>query len=587
MSKLGFPIVVLGVVLLLAISCGGGAEPAPVSTVAPTATSAPTTVVATPTPTATPIPAVKEVRGGVLKLSQSYPPTHFDCAQEFLASCRAVWGYMSDGLVGMDTRPGKAKVDEAVLDASFGLAESWELSDGGKTYVFHLRPGMKWQNIAPMNGREFVADDVVWNLQRRKGPRAGWQLIGHFDSMTSVKAIDKYTVEIKLEAPLAPFVTYLAWVGNFMNPKEAALLEDPSTEWGSHKRKESAIGVGPYVLKEFVRDGHMIWERHPDYWNPKYPFLDRIDRPIIIDGQTRIAAFKTKQLDIMDYTNVQAAQSRALVKELTPLGALTSGVAQSVGWHWLAPNSAVKPFDDKRVRQAFRLIMDRRDFNLTEYQGTGELWKPLPNGFGHWSHPQPEKLFGWEVDDATVAANRAKAKELLAAAGLTGPQKFEFMINARYKANQNQLQVYQQQFRTLGIELVMKIVETAVWFERVGTHDFVLSAGTSSVGGAGVDPDEYLSNWWLIGAGRNYGNWGDELSDKMIRAARFESNTKKREALLWEWQEYVAEQAWAWPQVGSESTPQLFWPWVKDYQAHSLQQNDYTFRHTWIDPKLR
>jgi ABC-type transport system substrate-binding protein len=230
-------------------------------------------------------------------------------------------------------------------------------------------------------------------------------------------------------------------------------------------------------------------------------------------------------------------------------------------------------------------MIDRREINQAMFQGHGVLWTPISPGFGTWAYQEPEKLFGWEVDDATVASNRELARQLWKdVPGYTSPVTFNALTNTKYTNVLNFMQVVQQQLAAFDIILELEMVETAVWFERMGSHDFTITSGTSSVGGAGIDPDEYLSNWWQIGASRNYGNWGSDELDALILAQRFEPDEERRREILWELQELIAEQAWAIAMPNQEGTPWLYWgDTLKDWQRHQAMRDMYGYRFAWLD----
>ncbi|MBI4233878.1 MAG: ABC transporter substrate-binding protein [Chloroflexi bacterium] len=606
----------VALVLLVAIACRAqeaapakapaattGAPAAPAAPAAQAPTPAPAApapaVVATPTPIATPAgvvvrrepaasPQEQIVRGGTVYFPWSYEPPHFDVDQLLWAAARATWSLVSDPLVAWDLRPSVANANEVVIDEKLGLAERWEMSKDGLTYTFYIRKGVKWHNLGEMKGREFTADDVVWNIQR-KMPRSGWQRPPHYASVDSARAVDKYTVEVKMKAPLAPFIAYQGTGYNHMMPKEQAFALGNVDGFGDLRSKEGVIGVGPFILKRYERGAELVFVRNPEYWNKELPYVDQLVMPIIEDVSTRIAAFRARKLDIVDPRFLTRAQAEA-VKGSNPEATL--GVNVPSGWWWWGPNASVKPFNDKRVRQAFQLAVDRRKINDSNFKGKGFLVTPLAQGFGRFAYPKPEALFGWEANDATVAKNKERAKQLLLDAGIAPGAKFTLLVNASYRESHEWSPILKEELRAYGIDLELKVVDTAVWLTAGGRGDFVLITGTSTAGGAGVDPDEYLSDWMWSQGSRNYGVWGGKASkefDAMIEKQRTLLDEKERITLIHKMQEIMADESWVWPLV-MDNNFYLVHPWVKGYQAHSLgggTPNSVVLRYAWIDPKLR
>ena len=144
------------------------------------------------------------------------------------------------------------------------LAESWEFSEPS-TYVVHLRKGIHWQDIPPVNGREFTSDDVAYHYHRMYGLGHGFTLRGpgahyQFTPLQSVTAIDKYTVAFKWNVPNQEMIRdAMQAVGSLasLEPHEAV------EKWGNLDDWHSAIGTGPFILKDFVPGSSATWSEIP------------------------------------------------------------------------------------------------------------------------------------------------------------------------------------------------------------------------------------------------------------------------------------------------------------------------------------
>jgi len=195
------------------------------------------------------------------------------------------------------------------------LAESWELPDD-QTIIYHLRHGIRYQNRAPANGRELTADDVVWNIHMQFNYPGVWQTIAYppttpaavTDRMlpgdprrpTSVKALDKYTVQVKV--PAASQAIMLLEIGDnlYTNPPECWTTGKGWTDW------RDVVGSGPFILTDYVPSSLIVYTKHPNYFENdplhpenRLPYIDTLRLLIIPDASTQLAAFRTGRIDMM------------------------------------------------------------------------------------------------------------------------------------------------------------------------------------------------------------------------------------------------------------------------------------------------
>src|SRR5499426_3478154 len=168
------------------------------------------------------------------------------------------------------------------------LAESWQGSPDFRVWTFKLRQGVKWQNIAPLNGRELVAADIKYCYEAYA--KEGVQSFT-FREIEGIETPDKYTVRIHLKTPNVMFPQNLAEVVAVIFPREV-LEEDGDL-------KKRMIGTGPFTLKEHTRKVKAVLARNPDYWDKGRPYIDEYQILSTPDAATRTAAFRTGQSDFM------------------------------------------------------------------------------------------------------------------------------------------------------------------------------------------------------------------------------------------------------------------------------------------------
>jgi peptide/nickel transport system substrate-binding protein len=164
------------------------------------------------------------------------------------------------------------------------LAESWT-QPNETTYVFKLRRGVRWHPKPPVNGRELTSADVKFTLERFltvKGNPSAYML----RSIDRVETPDPYTVRIALREPNAWFLEMLA------NPMSAAIVAREAVDkWGDLKKPESVIGTGPWMLESHRPNIGLTFVRHPQYFQPGLPYIDRVEMVVDEDNASRMSAF--------------------------------------------------------------------------------------------------------------------------------------------------------------------------------------------------------------------------------------------------------------------------------------------------------
>ncbi len=361
--------------------------------------------------------------------------------------------------------------NDALVHLEPELAESWKISDDLKTYTFSLRKGVKWHNVAPVNGREFVADDVVFSLNRYKEKDAVASF--SYAQIDSIEAPDKYTVIVKISSPNAYLLPELFGNLEYIVPKE--LVAE-----GNGFLSTKAIGTGPYILQKFQYRQGSEHVRNPDYWGTdskgrKLPYIDTIRVPFITDVSTNIAAFRSGQVDTtIGVNNDQAIQlAKSMKLTLTTAGSL--GAQQGLGF-----NTRKAPWDNVNVRRAFNMLLDKQK------QGD-QAW-----GVGRW---YPSVPLPWEfVSDKPLTTedfgpyykyNPTEAKKLLIAAGFPdGKVKVASPLpiasNPSFLAN---IQTAQAQWKAEGIEFDLELMDFArynsFWFQR-NYGDIMMNHGPNS-----------------------------------------------------------------------------------------------------------
>src|SRR3989441_406092 len=235
------------------------------------------------------------------------------------------------------------------------LAESWTVSKDGRVYTLKLRRGVKFHD-----GSEMTSKDVKASYDKIIFPPAGVasDRKGEYLDVEVVQAPDPYTVVFRLKWPSGSFPMSLASPWNWIY-KADILSKD--MRW----YETNVMGTGPFVFVEHVKGSHWVGKRNPNYWDKGKPYLDGYRAIFIKDSAAQVSAVRGERAHIQ-FRGFSPAERDNLVAALGPKIAV-----QESPWDCallVAMNHEKKPFDDKRVRRALTLALDR-------YQGSQALSK--------------------------------------------------------------------------------------------------------------------------------------------------------------------------------------------------------------------
>ena len=228
------------------------------------------------------------------------------------------------------------------------LAEAME-SDDGRVWTMRLRDGVKFSD-----GTDFDAEAVIFNVERQLDPDNLFTGLSTIETIESMRAVDRLTVEFTLSEPSGSFPLAFASLSGFIG-SPTALREDPEGF------ASAPVGAGPFLLEEWVRDSHVTFVRNPGFWEDGRPYLDEIRLQITPDPPTRDQAFEAGQLDIAAVEEILSA---------TP--AVIEAVRGASGGAIVVPNHTVAPGNDIRVREALNLAFDPSATNAALLHGAWE-----------------------------------------------------------------------------------------------------------------------------------------------------------------------------------------------------------------------
>ena len=503
-------------VSLLLAACAPAATPAP----APADTAVP----AAPADTAVPVPAVVDtpaqpapIPGGVLRWSLE-GINELPALDPPLAGASQSVGVISlvfEGLVRLDSN----------LNVQPAGAESWDIKDGGKTFIFHIRKGLKFANGDPV-----TADDFAYSLNRAFSPdfangNAGYYLsniVGSTDvteakakTVAGVKVIDPQTLEIDLQIPSVYFLYQLTFPASFVVSKKA--VEANPTGW-----TDTAFGTGAFMVKEWKHNESVTLVPNPNYWLGK-PQLQEIDLPFIQDPATALKLYQTGELDIMGTYNFPTDQISA-VSSNPEFKQVNQFFVAYIGF-----NNAKPPFNDVRVRQAFAKAVDK----------TTLINKVLEAAVVQADTIIPPGMPGFNQAATKIQAfNTDEAKKLLADAGFADGKGFPKVALSINNQDPNYARIaaaLQQMWKeTLGVNVDINTEELAKFNDDLtATANKPTDAAAFnfyiSVWGADYpDPQNFVSQQLRTGVGNNNGHYSNAEFDKAVDQADVEVDQAKR-----------------------------------------------------------
>jgi len=404
-------------------------------------------------------------------------------------------------------------------DTSIGpmLADSWAVSNDGKTYTFRLRQGVKFHNGATM-----TADDVIWSLKRWLDPATQWRCLSEFSAtgiarIEKIEAPDPQTVAITLDQPSALFLPTVA------RPDcgQTAIIHRDSV--GADGKWIAPIGTGPFKLAEWKRgqyvdvlrfDGYVSRsEPRNGYTGAKDAKVDRVRFNVIPDSSAAKAGLLSGSLDVimsLSIPDLEELKSRPEVQlSITPALGLTGILFQT-------KDPLLK---DVRIRRAIALSIDTAQIVDAVMMGTARPNNSaLPLGSPFYS----------EAQSHGYAQNIAEAKKLLLEAGYRG-QPVKMITNKRYSFVFDSSVLVQAMAQTVGINIELEVMDWAAQLDRYNRGDYQSMAFTYS---ARLDPS--LSFEMLTGpkATQPRKVWDNPEAQDMLRQSMMIDDPAKRQALF-------------------------------------------------------
>lgn len=593
---------ILTLILLIAAACGAEATPTPIPATAttapsaePTATSAPDvepTATSIPTPTTAPVVSAEEpIPGGTLR-AHGYDITTFDTNVINGWDAAVIKGFTHVKLTRLDMQ--SDKYDAADLSPFPELAESWEASEDGLTVTFHLRQGVMWQNIFPVNGREVTADDVVFSYNRYLSPDSPHAVV--LDAVDSVEATDKYTVVFHFNRVYPSFMAYTSY-GYFV-------IEAPEVleEFGSFESPDSVIGAGAYIFKEANPGVNMVMERNPDYFRgangitgENLPYIDKVELINSTDAATNLALYRGGQIDVGPsyyyfgwWTGYP--EELAALEDRPDLTADYRAVVETFTVEvYAVPNIKEFPFSNQKIRQAVSMALDRRlslwydgeSVETRELTVTHSWFVPVSE-LGEGAKYYPTDAEGNYITDLDGA--RELLREGLIEEGRDPDERLSIPVYIHTSETwfPDNASVWQADFAKIGIDLEINVLEydemqEVIWTQR-DWDGFAVDWAFAGY----PDPIDFFAANFLPESSRNYQGIDDPDLTDLIRTGQVTLDNEARKEIVQEIQRILAVKQYWWP-MPNWITGEVYPDYLKDVGAHKGTANQgHSFLEAWF-----
>lgn len=521
---------VFGALVFVVAACGGAASTAP--------SEAPSTE---PGASAAPSEGTGLAAEQILRIDLGVEPPTLDPNLAQDSTSIAVLNALHRGLTYYDKD----------LNASPALAESWDVTDGGKTITFHLR------DAKYSNGEPIVADDFVYSWRRLLDPRTGapyaynlYDVVGAIEANSvdpkapaadidaalakiAVSAPDPKTLVVNLTKPAA----YFPWIAGLWHNapmKESWITKPGATEAVNY------VGSGPFVLDEWVHNSNIVLKPNPEWWGEK-PTLTEIQMSMIEEPAQGQSAYENDELDMFltpseDVIRMEQERPDEVVKQ----------PSFTIGYYGYNMKGGFT--SNKNCRYALTSAIDKQALIDTTWAGTGIVANSVV----------PPGMLGYQADLNPAPFDEAKAKEYLATclselgfSDVSQVPKLKFIFNSGAGHDDRVAYMAQKWSEILGLQFDIQGFEWSTFLTT--RHDLQFDIARNAWGQDYPHPNNFLNDLFRCGGGNNDEGYCNEQFDALIDQAAAEPDAAKQEALYNQAQTILMEDqpiiALRWPEA--------------------------------------
>ena len=490
----------------------------------------------------------------VLEGGESTNPRDYDPATTFSAGDKRIYS----GLVSFDPQ----------LNLTADLAESWDVSEDGQTYTFHLRPNATFHDGKPVTSR-----DVIYSWERAASPDLASDTVltylgdiigvkemhaGQADHISGLSAPDDHTLQVQIDAPKPYFLLKLTYPTSFI--VDQANVES-GEDWYQHPN-----GTGPYRLIEWTSFKRMVYEANENFYlgAPSIPYI----LVNLYSGNAQ-SLYETGDVDISPVYSIDrfTDPTESLHNELH------TGVSLCTGY--ITFDSTQPPFDDANVRKAFSMAFDRQQYLDVVVDGHA-----LPA-----EGVYPPGLPGFNTALKGLPFDPEQARALLKSSKYGGPEGLPPIVftdaGLGSTVGASAAALSQMWKQNLGVEITVENLEPNFYSEQVysGNHGQLLDGGWCA---DYPDPENFADVLFHTGSPQNNGGYSNPEIDALLEAARIEPDVTKRISMYQQAEQMLVDDA-----AALFTVHWLSYELVKPYiQGYVLTPIDIPIeRYLWLDGK--
>ncbi len=442
------------------------------------------------------------------------------------------------------------------------LAESWQITEDGKTYTFKIREGVKWSD-----GKPLTAGDFEYSWKRTLNPDTGADYAYSLYDIESaeeyntgtikdagkvgVKALDESTLEVRLRRPAAYFPSMLAFITTF--PQRKDVIEKHGLEW---TEPENIVTVGPYKVASWRHHDNMLLTANPDYWGEK-PRINKVKMIMNENTSSALAQYESGELDYADSKSIPPLE----VPRLKDLPDFTT--TPQFRNHYVAFNVEKPPFDNPLVRKAFAAAIDKKSI-VDIIQGAGFVTSSwIPTG-----------MLGYNKE-LGIEFNPQQAREWLREAGYPDGKGFPAVTFLWPDVSNNRVvaEALQSMWKEhLGVEVRLINEEWKVYLSTINTDPPQIHK--ASWGADFPDPHNFVSIF-TCGAGNNRTRWCNREYDALVEKAAEELDPGKRKAIYDQAQTVLLETDSPVAPFYTSNQQNMIKPYVKGLKPNPLDHIIY------------
>lgn len=395
-------------------------------------------------------------------------------------------------------------LDDYTMETAPCLAESWDVSEDGKEYVFHLKSGVTFHN-----GNSFTSKDVKYSYERVLG---GTFLNSVISMVDRVEAVDDLTAKIILKEPFSPFLKAV---------QQIYIVDEETINEQGEAALKNPIGTGPYRFMEWnEKDQRVSLEKYEDYHGAPAN-ISKLNFTVITDANTAAIALESGDIDFAIKMDANSYYSLKDNDKIVVDSAPTSHM------FYLIFNNASGVTANKKLRQAISCAIDRDAIVMVNSDGFDQV----TGGYLY------EGITGYSGGVDMYEYNPEYAKELLKEAGLENLE-LSFMSDREYVAKI--AQVVQANLADVGITLNIEQIDAAAFDEKIYGKTYEMAYWSNS--NYSMDADD-LYKWYYSGSGTNITYYNNQEFDRLVTEARSAASDEEREVIYRQALEIFKEEA--------------------------------------------